>query len=167
MNRISITKVHDDSAPSDAGSSKRASVLPKILDRLEDPNASAAEIIRLITNEIAIIVEGMRRNEEIGTPRSTSTSPLEQVKALRLLSTSLVESHALDSRDILNLRGPKFQFVLIEIIECFKEALNLTMKQPSDDMVKGMIMREFRDLMAGREQDIQREINRPDFSHVP
>jgi hypothetical protein len=167
MNRISITKVHDASVPPDPGSPKHASVLPQILDRLEDPNAPPLEMIRLIAIEIASIVDGMQRNEEIGTPRSISKSPLEQVKALRLLSRTLLESNVPDSRDVLNIDGPKFRFVLDKICDCFTEALNRTMKQPSDGMVKGMIRREFRDLLAASEQDIRREIAKPDFSYVP
>jgi hypothetical protein len=89
MNRISIKAVHDAPVLPDTGSPKRASLLPKILDRLEDPNVAVVEIIRLIAIEIAGIAEGMQRNEEIGTPRSQTKSPVERVKVLRLLSRSL------------------------------------------------------------------------------
>jgi hypothetical protein len=167
MNRISVKKVHDAPGPPDSGSPKRASVLPKILDRLEDPDASPFEINRLIAIEIASVICAMQRNEEIGTPKSASKSALEQVKALRLLSRTLVESYVPDSRDVLNVAGPKFQFVLNKIRECFKEALNRTLKQPSDGMLRGMIQREFRDLLNASQQDIQREIAKPDFSYVP
>jgi|SRR5579864_5902862 len=119
MNRISIKKVYDDPVAPDAGSPKRASLLPTILDRLQDPNASAGQINRLISIEIASVIDGMQRNEEIGTARSTSKSPLEQIKALRLLSRTLVESHVPDSHDVLNIRGPKFLYVFTKIHGCF------------------------------------------------
>ena len=167
MNRISIKKVHDGPVPPDPDTPKRASVLPKILDRLEDPDASPFEMIRLIAIEIASIVDGMQRNEEIGTPKSTSKSPLEQVKALRLLSRILLESYVPDSRDVLNLDGPKFQFVFDKIVGFLKEALNRTMKQPSDGMLKGMILKEFSDLIRMGDQDIRRASAKPDFSYAP
>ena len=59
MNRISIKAVHDAPVLPDTGSPKRASLLPKILDRPEDPNVAVVKIIRLIAIEIAGIAEGM------------------------------------------------------------------------------------------------------------
>jgi hypothetical protein len=166
MNRISIKKVYDDPVPPDAGSPKRASVLPKILDRLEDAEASPFEIIRLISVEIAGIVDAMQRNDEIGTPKSASKSALEQVKALRLLSRTLVESYVPDSRDVLNIRGPKFQYVFFRIHGCLREALEHATKKPLGEFVNAMILREFKDRVVMNEQDMQREIDKPDFSYV-
>jgi hypothetical protein len=167
MSRISIKKVHEATAPPYAGSPKRASVLPKILDRLQDPDASAAEINRLITIEIADIIDGMQRNEEIGTPRSTSKSPLEQIKALRLLSRTLVESYVPDSRDVLNIRGPKFLYALTRIYGCLREALEHVTQKSSNEPLNAMILTEFRDRLSMSEQALQREIDKPDFSYVP
>ena len=162
---ISIKAIHDAPVLPDAGSPKRASLLPKILDRLEDPNAAVAEKIHLIAIEIAGIAQGMQRNEEIGTPGSQSKSPVEQVKVLRLLSRTLVESYVPDARDALDMNGPKFHFVFSKILDCFKDALMQATQKPLKDALNRSILKEFADLIRERQADIQREVDKPEFSY--
>jgi hypothetical protein len=165
MNRISIKAVRDAPVLPEKDSPKRASLLPEILDRLKDPNVAVSQIIHLIAIEIAGIADAMRKNEEATNPRSESKSPVEQVKVLRLLSRTLVESYVPDTRDVLDMDGPKFAFVFSKILDCFKDALVHATKKPIGDFLNQIIIKEFADLIKERQQDIQREINHPKFSY--
>jgi ribosome-binding ATPase YchF (GTP1/OBG family) len=81
----------------------------------------------------------------------------EQVKALRELAKTLTEAEQLSKRDILNFDGPKFQFVLSEIVKLFKKALiqaNLTESQSND------VLKLFRDLLALYEPVLRKETDR-------
>lgn len=164
MNRIAIKKAHDAPVPPDPGSPKRASVLPTILVRLEDPSASVGELNRLIAIEIAGIADAMQKDEEIGAPKSASKSALEQIKALRLLSRTLAESYVPDSRDVLDLHGPKFLFVLSKISGCLDDALIKATGKPLNDLLNQLIRREFNDLIRVRAQEIKHAIDDPKFS---
>lgn len=159
MNHSSIEAVRIDPLPPSGDSAKRASLLPEIADRLEDSNISLDEITRLIAIEIVHIIEAMQSCEENGTPKSQLKSYLEQVKALRLLSRTFVESYAPAKRDVLNLAGPKFVFVFDKILECFKDALEESTGRPRDDASNQHIIRTFADLIRQRDTDIQREVN--------
>lgn len=81
----------------------------------------------------------------------------EQVKALRELSKTLVEAEALSKRDILNFDGPKFQFVLGELVKLYKKSLiqaSMTESQAND------VLKLFRDLLAVYEPVLRKETDR-------
>jgi hypothetical protein len=159
MNRSSIEAVHLVVPLPSGDSPNRTSLLPEIAGRLRDPNASVDEIVRPIAIEIVHIIEAMQTCEEIGTPKSQLKSYLEQVKALRLLSRTFVESYAPAKRDVLNLGGPKFLFVFEKILECFKDALEESTGRPRTDASNQHIMKTFADRIRQRQADIQREVN--------
>ena len=159
MNHSSIEAVHVDPLPPSGDSAKRASLLSEIAARLEDTDVSLDEITRLIGIEMVHIIGAMRTCEGIGTSGSQLQAYSEQVKALRLLSRTFVESYAPAKRDILNMAGPRFIFVFKKILECFKDALVESTGKDRNDASNNHIMLTFGDLIRQREKDIQREVD--------
>ena len=128
-----------------------------ILGMIGDPDQSLVEINKHIAMEIAHISSDMAINatDPTGTYKIRALS--EQVKALRELSKTLVESEQLAKRDVLNFDGPKFQFVLSELVKLFKKTLQsnqMTESQIND------ILRGFRDLLATYDPVLRKETDR-------
>jgi hypothetical protein len=87
-----------------------------------DPDAPIADISRLIAVQIAGILVAMA--DERPTHRQASQRYLnDQVQVYRELQRTLTESDALSNRDTLDLDGPKFKFILTEIVRLFRQAL--------------------------------------------
>jgi hypothetical protein len=128
-----------------------------ILEMIEDPEMALSEINKKIAVEIAHISADMAV-AAVDTLKVFKVRALsEQVKALRELAKTLTEAEQLSKRDILNFDGPKFQFVLGELVKLFKKALNqanLTEGQSND------ILRLFRDLLALYEPVLRKETDR-------
>jgi hypothetical protein len=136
----------------------RPSVLPQIFDLLKDPEAPIEEVLRLITIEIAHIAAAMRTCTERRAPLSQMKSNMNQIRALQLLSGTVVKTHPQSRSDELNMDGPKFEFVSSQILACFTDALTNVTKKPKEDFFNQTILKEFRDLLAVREPEIRRKL---------
>ena len=137
--------------------SASAERIQDILVMIEDPDQSLSEINKRIAMEIAHISADIAKSA-VDVSRAYMVKPLaEQVKALRELSKTLVEAEALSKRDILNFDGPKFQFVLGELVKLYKKSLiqaSMTESQAND------VLKLFRDLLAVYEPVLRKETDR-------
>jgi hypothetical protein len=79
-----------------------------------------------------------------------------RMKALRELQRTLMEGEALTKRDVLDLDGPKFKFVLAEIIRLFGQALR---DAGIDGSHAQSVMVRFDDLMKANDENLRRELN--------
>lgn len=136
----------------------RPSVLPEIFDLMQDPEVPIGEVLRLITIEIAHIAAAMRTCTERRAPLSQMKSNMSQIKALQLLSGTVVRTHAQSRSDELNMDGPKFKFVSSQIVDCFRDALTNVTRKPKEGFFNRTILTEFRDLLAVREPEIRRKL---------
>ncbi len=134
-----------------------AAVLDKfdeILQKLEDPNCSAAEVSRLITVELGKIardsVRGGREAQDAWKQKGWET----QVKVLTALAKQLNDTEILSKKDSLNFDGPKFKWVLREIVNTFKKTLE---ECNLDKAMVNNIILQFSDKMAEAESWFRRE----------
>jgi hypothetical protein len=79
-----------------------------------------------------------------------------RMKGLRELQKTLVESEALTKRDQLDLDGPKFKFVLGEIVRLFQQAL---MDAGTDSSHAQRIMVRFQDLRTENDETLRRDLD--------
>jgi hypothetical protein len=133
--------------------------LPKIIALIQDDNPPLADILHLITIEIAQLVAAMDLCLRSGGSRSESQLHFTQINALRVLFKHLVENRESTGRDELDIEGPKFQCAFEEIVDCLTDALEHVTKKPKNESYNQMILREFRDCLAVRQQDIQRKVD--------
>ena len=128
-----------------------------ILEMIDNPEESLIEINRQIAIEIAHISSEISRCA-VEPALSYRIRSLEiQIKALRELSKTLMESETLSKRDTLNFDGPKFTYVLSEIIKLFKKAMQ--QNQLGEDQING-VLRIYRDLLAVYEPSLRKETER-------
>jgi hypothetical protein len=140
--------------------------LPEIIVLIQYDKAPLAEILHLITIEIAQLVAAMDLCLRSGGSRSESQLHFAQIKALRVLFKHLVENCESTRHDELDIGGPKFECAFIEILDCFTGALEHVTKKPKSDSYNQMILREFKGRLAVRQQDIQRKVDEVDHSSV-
>jgi hypothetical protein len=79
-----------------------------------------------------------------------------RMKGLRELQKTLVESEALTKRDQLDLDGPKFKFVLAEIVRLFEQALK---DAGADRFEVESIMVRFDDLLKENDEALRRDLD--------
>lgn len=133
--------------------------LDLIRDRISDANFDPAEVSRWIAIEIARVAQEMVSGGNDPSQAWKLKAYSEQIKALRELGKQLNDSDLLNKKDSLNFDGPKFSFVLGEIVELFKTA----MKDAGigEDM-RVSVMKQYRDLMSQNEVAIRRETQKID-----
>jgi len=159
MIRTSIEAFQINPPPPIDDTLRRPSVMQEIEDLLKDPKAPVADVLHLITIEIAYLVLAMRTCTERRAPFSQMKFNMSQIKALRLLSSTAVKEYARSGLDELNMDGPKFKFVYLEMVDCFREALRkATRNTPENNLLIQTTMRIFEDVIAIRKQDIQRKV---------
>jgi hypothetical protein len=160
MSERNFTISDDDSQDSPANrevpneSSERILV---ILSMIEDPDQSLVEINKRIAMEIAHISSQIAIASTDVTASYKIKALDSQIKALRELSKTLVESESLSKRDVLNFDGPKFQFVLGELMKLLRKSLQqvgLRESQVND------ILRVYRDMVATYDQVLRKETER-------
>jgi hypothetical protein len=136
---------------------ERLSMLPQILEKIHDPNFPLAEVNRLIAIEIAFIAQEMARlRGEVKHGNHSETflqkSYEANIKALAQLEKSLTSTDILAHRDILNMDGPKFQWLFGQVVDSFKKACQDALGRDGETMVQS-IMKHWRDELAMRESD--------------
>lgn len=125
--------------------------MDEIIEQLNDPEATDLEQLnKLIALEIAYALTDPKIEFN---PRAVN----ERVKALRELSKTLQEGENISKKDFLNFDGPKFKFVLGELVMLFRQALK-NAGQPEDST--NHVLRVFRDLLISREPELRKETER-------
>lgn len=125
--------------------------MSEILEKLEDPECTDLEAInRLIAVEIALTLGNPTLKF---TPRAIS----DRVKALRELTRTLQEGDNLSKKDFLNFEGPKFKYVLQELVGLFRTSLKDGGLQ--EDAVNH-VLRVFRNGLVMRMPDLIKETER-------
>jgi hypothetical protein len=137
----------------------RVSRLAEIREKLADTNAPADEILRLIHEELVLVIQQMGECAEHGHDKSAVArlkSCAGQVTALRALQKLVVTAEAHSNRDVLNFDGPKFAFVFDRLLDLFRQAVDEALGKGQDSLSQS-IMKSFRDLIAANEHDIRRD----------
>ena len=146
------------STPSDASSVDR---MVEILSLINDSDKPVSDINRMIAGELASVTTEMTELTQTNGYRLKFLS--ERIKALRELSKTLAESENLSKKDILNFDGPKFQYVFQEITASFKKAMKEAGIQETS---ANEVLRNFRDIMAMKEQDLRKQTDRVESTFV-
>jgi hypothetical protein len=126
----------------------------EILARISDPLTPIADISRLITVEIAAVLAEMNSLEDDPTNGHKDRSLNNQIKTLRELQKSLMESDVLSKRDVLNFDGEKFAFVLGKLFSYFQMALKEAGIEPS---TAANVEKQFSDILKSEEEKLRRE----------
>ena len=127
------------------------SQMQRIIELIEDTETTdLQEINRLIAREIALALA------DPTTPWTTRTAT-EKIKALRELARTMQDGETLSKRDFLNFDGPKFRYVLGELVQVFRSSLKSSGQ--SEDVVNHTL-RIFRDQLKEREMDLRKETER-------
>lgn len=119
-----------------------------IISALKDPEATDLEAVnRMIAVEIACT---------LADPDNTFCLR-DKVRGLRELAKTLQEGEDIAKKDFLNFDGPKFKYVLGELVRTFKESLKSS-GLPEDSV--NHVLRIFRDTLSAREADLRKETER-------
>jgi hypothetical protein len=136
----------------------------EILEKIENPNCPVADVSRLISIEIAKATRDMARliGPVADPTMAWKFKPYaEHIKALRELSKQLSETEVLSRKDMLNIDGPKCQFLLREIAKLYKKALKEAGCEIS--LIENAI-RHFADLVSVDQERIRRELDKIESS---
>lgn len=131
---------------------ERKSMLPLILEKIHDANFPLEEVNRLIAIEIALVTQEMSSaNRLVHNGDHTQTflqkNYDQQVKALTALEKSLTNTDLLRTRDVLNIDGPKFQWLFAKIVDSFKKAATDALGKDGEVIVVS-IMKHWRDELS-------------------
>jgi len=138
----------------------RDSDLPLIQELLKDPKFSVTEILRLISLEIVRVIQMIEEQRIRPSKRFKLSFCSTEIRILRALAASAQLAYRYrDKEDVLDLDGPKFDFVYDKILACFEEVLRKTLGPNSQALAKN-IMLQYKDLMVEQEADIRRELKK-------
>jgi hypothetical protein len=153
-------EVSSTPVPSDR---ERESKLDKIIEMINDPETPPGPIKRAIASELATVNRLMiKYGNDVSILEGLKIKALsEQVKALRELGKEVEEADIMSKKDFLNWEGKKFRYAIDEYREGAKEAMR---EAKLDESTINSILNHWRDIMAGREQDIRRAIDKLDSS---
>ena len=131
--------------------------LDEILDKINDPQSDPAEISRLIAVDIAEVAKEMADNTKDPAMQWLQKAYEIQIKALRELGKQLSEAEILSHKDVLNWDGAKFQFVLIELMKLYKQALR---DAGVEDSLAQNVLKHYRDLLGKNDVRIRRDMDK-------
>jgi len=137
----------------------RVTKLNEILLKIDDPNYSVFEVARLIAVEMATISLLMASIDYDPAMQWKFKAYEMQIKCLTALGKQLNDADVLSRKDILNFDGPKFTYVLGEIIALFKQSMK---DAAVEESLLTSVMKHYRDLMVANEATIRRETERID-----
>ena len=138
----------------------RDSDLPLIQELLKDPKFSVTEILRLISLEIVRVIQMIEEQRIRPSKRFKLSFCSTEIRILRALAASAQLAYRYREReDVLDLDGPKFDFVFKRILANFKEALGKALG-PNSEALTNNVLRQLRDLMAMEEPEIRRELKK-------
>ncbi len=149
-------EVSSTPVPSDR---ERESKLDHIIALINDPETPPGPIKRLIASEIATVNRLMiKYGNDVSILEGLKIKALsEQVKALRELGKEVEEADIMSRKDFLNWEGKKFRYAIDEYREGAVEAMR---EAKLDESTINSILNHWRDIMAQREQDIRRAIDK-------
>ena len=132
---------------------KHESQMDRIIALIDNPEyTDIEEINRLISREIAISL-----SSEPNTGVFNGRALADKVKALRELARTVQEGDNISKKDFLNFDGPKFRYVLGELVLLFRGSMK-SGGLPED--VSNHVLRVFRDQLQGRAPDLRKETER-------
>lgn len=130
--------------------------LKLICTKLADPKYQASEVIRIITVELASVVERMFSLAFTAEELDIRSWLAELVKALRALTEQIMDADRLRKKeDVLNFDGQAFKYVVGEIMRLFQEALK---EAGVEESLRHGVMVCYRDLLAINEPQIRSEV---------
>jgi hypothetical protein len=137
------------------GQGAQGTTLDLIRTKLENPNYQAWELMRLVTLEIATVVQEMRQLgftvEEVYIIRCLG----KIIKALRELRHSIMGMESLRNRaDVINFQGEAIKHVVYTLVDWFVEALK---EAGQDEAERNNVMLNYRDLAMLNEDQLRRE----------
>lgn len=139
----------------------RSEKYDKIVELIDDPNTPLTLINRMLAVEMASVIREISGIASSPLAQVNLKTREAQVKALRELSKTLQDNDLLAKRDILNFDGPKFQYAVREIVGMMKKSI---MQAGYSEEKANDILRIFRDIMAVREPDLRREVEKVEIS---
>jgi hypothetical protein len=159
--KLSIDENGNVSSEKEQSLRERSSHLGKIREMIADESTPPSKIKRLIADEIAAINEQMiGYSDDVSLIDGMKVKVFEtQVKSLRELGKEIMEADTLSHKDFLNIDGKKFKYVLGQIVECMKEAMRAV---KLDDTSMNSVLNQWRDIMAAKDDDIRREVEKLD-----
>ena len=139
---------HDDPLP------EYESQMGQIITLIDNPEfTDIEEINRLISREIAISV-----SSATGGTYNVNTKLLnDKVKALRELARTVQEGDNISKKDFLNFDGPKFRYVIGEIVILFRNSMK---SGGLAEDVTNHVLRVFRDQLGMRAPELRKETDR-------
>jgi hypothetical protein len=146
-----IFEVTDDLARED-------SYLQEIVEKLNDPAYSAIDVLRLVLAEFARLCLHLRRYEDDSAASRFLSRCRAEGRVLLDLANVLERTERLRKKaDVLDLDGPKFRFVLRELVKCFESVIHHNIGKNDSGTERSMLL-QLKDLMVEREQDVRREL---------
>jgi len=123
--------------------------------KLEDPQFEAAELLRIITGEIATVATRMRSLGFTKEEAHIGSCLAKQVEVLRQLAQEVRNVDLVRTReDTINFDGPKFKFVMDKVMDMFIKAMQAAGVEEGQ---RNNIFRYLRDLFAENEDQLLRE----------
>jgi hypothetical protein len=159
--KLNIDEQGNVSADRELSEQERDSKLGEIRRLIADETTPPHKIKRLIAEEIAAINMLMiKYSNDVNLIEGMKVKVYEtQVKSLRELGKEIMEADTLSHKDFLNMEGKKFKYALSQYTEGAKEAMRMV---KLDDTTINSILNHWRDVMASKEEDIRREIDKLD-----
>jgi hypothetical protein len=155
---ISLTQGQNDNKEEAGAEGVRAASqarLELVCTKLADPKFEAAELMRVITVEIASVVGSMLSLGFTAEELLIMSCLSERVKVLRALSKQLIDAALLRKKeDVVNFEGQAFQYVLDKVVELFVKAMK---EARVEESLCHCVMLHYRDLMDINEPLIRRE----------
>ena len=132
----------------------------ELLELMENPNIPLHRISRLLSIEMAKVTRDMAMALN-GDPTLAwkSKAYAEHIKALRELSKQLSDTEMLSKKDVLNMDGKKFVWMLGQITGIWKQALKESGCEAS--MLENTL-KHFRDLFVMNESRLRKEVEQVD-----
>jgi len=129
--------------------------LQHIRTQLQDPQFEAAELLRIITGEIATVARRMRSLGFTKEEAHIGSCLAKQVEVLCQLAQEVRNVDMARTReDIIYFDGPKFKFVMDKVMDMFIKAMQAA---GLGEMQCGTVFRYFRDLLGENEPQLRRE----------
>lgn len=140
---------------------ERDSKLSQIRTMIADETTPPFKIKRLIAEEMATISMLMiKYGNDVNIIEGMKVKVYEtQIKSLRELGKEIMEADTLSHKDFLNMDGKKFKYAISQFTEGFKDAMRMV---KLDDTTVNSILNHFRDIMASKEDEIRRDIDKLD-----
>lgn len=126
-------------------------VMQEIRQELSSPEPSAADVNRLISQEIANIICEMSLSTNLKKLKAFTV----RIAALSALAKAVARNEKLAKHDVLNFDSPKFIFVFDHLLDCYQKATEEALGKNSD--LAQRTMKAFRDIVASTEADLRRD----------